>query len=284
MIIIIESGSTKSDWRLIKDSTVINDFTTIGYNPFFHNKYFIEDDLQQHSDICKIAKEIKQVYFYGAGCSSKNLKDIIHKGLSRIFINAVVEVDHDLVASALSTYEGSAAITCILGTGSNSCFFDGVNCLEEVPALGYVLGDEGSGSYFGKQLITAYLYNQLPNNLFKDFNDTYNVSKDEILHSVYSKSNVNKYLASFAQFLAKYKNDIYVREMLVEGFCLFISKHVYCYKKYETIPVNFVGSIAFYFQDSLSQACKKMDIHLGSIIQKPIDGLVRYIISNKKAI
>jgi len=284
MIIIIESGSTKSDWRLIKDSNVINNFTTIGYNPFFHNEDFIKDDLKKHNDICEIANKVKQVYFFGAGCSSNELKNVVYKGFSKVFINAVIEVDHDLVASVLSTYEGSPAITCILGTGSNSCYFDGVNCFEEVPALGYVLGDEGSGSYFGKQIIISYLYNQLPSNLLKDFNDTYNLSKDEILHSVYSKPNVNKYLASFAQFLSKNKDDQYVKQMLIDGFCLFISKHVYCYNKYETIPVNFVGSIAFYFKDSLVQACKKMNIQLGSIIQKPIDGLVTYIIKNKKAI
>ena len=284
MIIIIESGSTKSDWRLIKDSNVINNFTTIGYNPFFHNEDFIKDDLKKHNDICEIANKVKQVYFFGAGCSSNELKNVVYKGFSKVFINSVIEVDHDLVASALSTYEGSPAITCILGTGSNSCYFDGVNCFEEVPALGYVLGDEGSGSYFGKQIIISYLYNQLPSNLLKDFNDTYNLSKDEILHSVYSKPNVNKYLASFAQFLSKNKDDQYVKQMLIDGFCLFISKHVYCYNKYETIPVNFVGSIAFYFKDSLVQACKKMNIQLGSIIQKPIDGLVTYIIKNKKAI
>jgi len=284
MIIIIESGSTKSDWRLIKDSNVINNFTTIGYNPFFHNEDFIKDDLQKHANICKIANKVKQIYFFGAGCSSNDLKNVVYKGFSKVFINAVIEVDHDLVASALSTYEGSPAITCILGTGSNSCYFDGINCLEEVPALGYVLGDEGSGSYFGKQIITAYLYNQLPGNLLKDFNDTYNLSKDEILHSVYSKPNVNKYLASFAKFLSKNIDEEYVKKLLVDGFCLFISKHVYCYKRYETIQVNFVGSIAFYFQDSLLQACEKMNIQLGSIIQKPIDGLVSYIVKNKKAI
>ena len=160
MIFIIESGSTKSDWVLIDDKNNQSFYKTIGFNPYFHSSAIIDSEIRKNAELIALVDEIDRIYFYGAGCSSEELNNIVHNGLSSVFTSAKIIVEHDLLACAYATYDGSPGISCILGTGSNSCYFDGNDLIEEVPALGYVLGDEGSGSYFGKFLLSSYLYNK----------------------------------------------------------------------------------------------------------------------------
>ena len=163
MYLIAESGSTKSDWMLVdKHGNYMDIYKTMGYNPFFHSSKFVYDDLKAHKDLMHIAPKIERVYFYGAGCETPELNVNIKDALVKLFINAAVVVDHDLKAAAYSTYQGEPCITCIIGTGSNSCHFDGEEVTQDVPALAYILGDEASGSYLGKKLIAAYLYKKLP--------------------------------------------------------------------------------------------------------------------------
>ena len=154
MKLVIESGSTKSDWVLIDNGKVSNKYKTMGYNPFFHNETIIYNSINQNRELELISKDVKEVFFYGAGCSSPELNKVVHKAFQKVFTKANVVIDHDLLACALATYEGEPSISCILGTGSNSCLFDGENLTEAVPALGYILGDEGSGSYYGKKLLS----------------------------------------------------------------------------------------------------------------------------------
>ena len=153
-MLIAESGSTKTDWVLVKNGVVYKRYKTMGYNPFFHNETIIYNSIKQDREMQSISNQVDYVYFYGAGCSSNELNAIVEKALQRVFTKASILVDHDLLACALATYQGEPAISCILGTGSNSCLFDGENLIEQVPALGYILGDEGSGSYYGKKLIS----------------------------------------------------------------------------------------------------------------------------------
>ena len=157
MLLVVESGSTKSDWVLVENKTVTNTFKTIGFNPFFHDENTIHNALKENRELYKIADQVNDLFFYGAGCSSEEMNNIIKNAFSKIFTHASIEVEHDLLACALATYEEKPAISCIIGTGSNSCFFDGNQLIEKVPALGYVLGDEGSGSYYGKKLLTDFL-------------------------------------------------------------------------------------------------------------------------------
>jgi N-acetylglucosamine kinase-like BadF-type ATPase len=170
MILIADSGSTKSDWVLISGSEK-KAFNTIGLNPFFHNEESVYEAIKSNDDLFLIRDEINLIYFYGAGYSSDKLNAIIERGLKRVFKNAEIHVDHDLNACAYATYDGEPSISCILGTGSNSCYYDGKNVIEVVPALGYILGDEGSGTYFGKQLLSNYLYKRLPENIYKSFKE-----------------------------------------------------------------------------------------------------------------
>jgi glucosamine kinase len=229
-----------------------------------------------NSEIMKVADSVKGVYFYGAGCSSVELNQIVEIGLRRIFPNADILVEHDLLACAYSTYDGKPVISCIIGTGSNSCYFDGKNVSEEIPALGYILGDEGSGSFFGKQLISNFLYKRLPREISDDFIQTYNLGKDELIDRVYMRENANVFIASFMPFLAKHKSHEYIKKMVRDGFKRFLEIHVCCYRNYREVEVNFVGSISEIFEEQLREAAIEFGIQIGIIIRRPVDSLVNY--------
>ena len=276
MILIADSGSTKSDWVLTDGINEKITFNTKGFNPFFHDETFILKNLRNVTELKNTAELVKNIFFYGAGCSSKEMNTIIEKALSNFFPSAKIVVDHDLMACALSTYDGNPGISCILGTGSNSCFYDGNQIIEEVPALGYILGDEGSGSYYGKRLLTDYLYNRLPKNIHSDLENTFTISKDSIFENVYMRPNANTYLASFMKFISKYKNSEYIDNMITNGMKHFIETHVLCYNQHTQVSCHFIGSISFHFKDQLLRTANNLNINMGNIIQKPIDGLVNY--------
>jgi hypothetical protein len=227
-------------------------------------------------DIMNVAPEIKSVYFYGAGCSSSEMNAIVEVGLKKIFVNAFILVEHDLLACAYATYTGRPVISCIIGTGSNSCLFDGENLSEVVPALGYILGDEGSGSYFGKQLISSFLYHLLPKEIEADFIETYQLDKESLVNRIYREPNANVFIASFMPFIAKHKDSPFFRKMVTDGFKKFMEIHVCCYQDYTSKEVNFVGSISLIFERELNAAGKELGIIIGRIIPKPIHALVQY--------
>ena len=199
MILIAESGSTKTDWVLIDESNEKQYFKTIGFNPFFHSTDLIVSTVQKNKELIAYSDQISKVFFYGAGCSSSDMNQIVLKAMNRLFPNADSNVDHDLLACALATYEDEPSISCILGTGSNSCFFDGENVREEVPAIAYVLGDEGSGAYYGKKLLRDYLYNKLPTDIKYGLENELKITKAAIFERVYMRPHANVYLASFIE-------------------------------------------------------------------------------------
>ena len=279
-MLIIESGSTKSDWVLIKDGKISNRYKTMGYNPFFHNETTICHSISENNELTAISKKVKQLFFYGAGCSSNELNLIVKNALSRVFVNADISVNHDLLACALSTYDNEPSISCILGTGSNSCLFDGKDLSEVVPALGYVLGDEGSGSYFGKRLLRDYLYNKLPDDIKNAFDTTFNLTNSDILDNIYTKPNANVYLASFMPFIAEFSNHSYVDNIIKSGMKHFMENHVCCYEGYKNMKVHFIGSMSSVFKPQLLFAAKQLNIKVGTIIKQPIDNLVNYHINN----
>ena len=276
MVLIVESGSTNSDWVLLGPENSQKEYTTMGFNPYFHSSTDVEKELKNHVDLMAIANEIKHIYFYGAGCSNLKMNEIIKLGLSKVFLNAAINVDHDLLACAYATYSGNASISCIIGTGSNSCYFDGVSVSEVVPALGYILGDEGSGTYFGKKLLSAFLYHQLPPHVADDFISEYGVDKESIVNSVYREGNANVYIASFMPFIAKHKEEEIFQKMVEDGLKHFMEVHVCCYPNYKDVEVNFVGSLSSIFRRALDRAAISLGITIGRVVQKPIDGLVAY--------
>jgi glucosamine kinase len=280
MFFIIDSGSTKSDWVLLDDDNNQTFFSTMGFNPYFHSEDIIIAAIKDNKEIMNFASKIDAVYFYGAGCSSDELNKIVENAFKKVFIKAQVKVGHDLTACAYATYQGKPAISCIIGTGSNSCFFDGENIYEEVPALGYILGDEGSGSYFGKLLLSNYLYKKLPKHIEEDFRNEYQLTKDKIIDKVYLQANANVYLASLSKFVSKHAEEPFFKNMVYEGMKKFLEIHVCCYSNHKEVDVHFIGSISHVFQDELKKAAQELNIKIGQIIQKPIGGLVNYHINH----
>ena len=286
MIFIVESGSTKADWVLIDhQGHEVNRWSIMGFNPFFHSAEVVETELKKIPDLMAFAPRVQQVWFYGAGCSSSAKNSIISDGLGRVFPHAMLQVDHDLHAAAFATYQGIPQITCILGTGSNSVFFDGEAIREEVPALAYILGDEGSASFLGKRLLADYLYKQLPSDLMAAFVDTYHLSKEDIFCSVYNKPNANVYLASFSRFAGLFPDHPYIEALVREGFGKFLDIHVLCFEEAKAgAQVNFVGSVAKIFEPYLIDECAKRQLNYGRTQAKPVNALVAYHIEHLRVL
>ena len=276
MIIVAESGSTKCDWLINHNDGKVLETHTMGFNPFFHQPDEILTHLRGNQDLSQVASKATAVYFYGAGCSSPDRNEVILSALVQFFRNAHCEVNHDLNASAFATWDGNPAITCIIGTGSNSCYYDGVSVSEQVPALGYILGDEGSGSYFGKKLIADYLYKRLPKELQDAFFEQYKLQKEEMFHQVYNTNKANVFLASFMRFIVPHKEHAYIREMVYEGLSRFAEIHICCYSNFREVPVHFVGSVAFYFTEILQQVAVEKGFSLGKIDKNPGMSLLKY--------
>lgn len=277
MILIAESGSTKCDWVLLDSKgRELDRWNTMGFNPYFHSARVVQKKLNETEGLRIWADKIEQTWFYGAGCSSAPLKAIIKEGLDAVFINATNHVGHDLEASAFALYQGEPVIACILGTGSNSCYYDGKEVQEEVPALAYILGDEGSASFIGKRIVADFLYKRLPKELYLDFRQTYNLSKDEIIESVYNKPHANVYLAGFGPFAGKHASHSYIKNLVKEGFSKFLDIHVLCYPESSNTPVSFVGSVAKIYEDILTECLNEKGLKKGQVLAKPVNHLVNY--------
>lgn len=280
MIIVADSGSSKTDW-MVYSPTETQSFSTQGINPYFLNAHDILKILSKNKGLGIIADQVKEVYFFGSGCSSPDKHEIVSNGLSSFFTKAFVSVDHDLIGSAYATCGNKEGLTCILGTGSNISYYDGKNVHDGNHGLGYVLGDEGSGTFFGRKVLVSYLYQTMPDDLRKDFAKTYEVTKDIVINNIYQKAFPNSYLASFSRFMIAHKTHPFIQQMLRDGFQEFVDTNIKDYKMYKTIPCNFVGSIAFYYQDELREICTKNQIKIGKILQKPIEGIFEYILKRE---
>lgn len=273
MIIIAESGSTKTNW-LTEDNQL---FETIGFNPLFFSSDDIYNELIKNEGLQKIKDACTQVFFYGASCSSDARKKIVFDALKKFFGQAhQLKVDHDMNAAAFATYTGEPGIVCILGTGSNSCLYNGQTIHEEVPALGYVLGDEGSGAYFGKKLLAKFLYHELPEATTQLLRDVYGAEKEKIFDAVYKQPHANVYLAGFAQALTDSPDKEFMETFVAEGFADFFTHHVACYPNYQQYPVHFVGSIAFHFKHILQNVANQFGCRLGVVDKNPVYSLLQY--------
>ncbi|MEM6524286.1 MAG: ATPase [Bacteroidota bacterium] len=276
MKLIAVSGSTKCDWRLVDGNEIMASFESNGLNPFFHSQEHLVNILEELKSIQDHKKNISEVYIYGAGCGSKSLQNIVRNAVYEVIPKSHVLVSHDIVASALATYDSVPSISCILGTGSNSCYFDGDIVRQEVPALDYVLGDEGGGSYYGKILLSTYLHHRLPEDLHNAFKIEYNLTKEDILERIYMQPYANVYLASFMTFIQSHKDHNFIHEMVSRGMKQFCELFILPYHQHKTVKAHFTGSIAFYFNDILKKVAEQLDIQVGVIIKEPIEGLVKY--------
>ncbi|MFN8287783.1 MAG: hypothetical protein U0V74_13585 [Chitinophagales bacterium] len=274
MIIIAESGSTKTNW-LAEDGKL---YETIGLNPLFHTSESIYNEIVKNKELYALKDKFSHVFFYGASCSSDERNKVVHDALLRLFDKAsIIEVDHDMNAAAIATYTGKPGIACILGTGSNACFYDGKELRQEgSPGLGYVLGDEGSGAHFGKKLLSLFLYNELPAATMKIMAEQYKLEKEVIIENVYKKPHANIYLASFAKVMSETPDREFMSGLAKEGFTEFFQHHVRCYQNYQQYPVHFVGSIAYFFKEELKAVAEKFGCELGIVDRNPVYRLLEY--------
>lgn len=279
MILIAESGSTKCDWLFYQGNQCVFETSTAGFNPYFHSEEWMVEQMQLNPQLVEVAQRVSSIYFFGAGCSAPNLKAQVSRPLSKLFTNAEIQVDHDLTAAAYATYQGAPCLSCILGTGSNACYFDGHEVYEEMPSLAFILGDEGSGSYFGKKLLTAYFYRQLPEDMAADFKESYpELTARTLVEKVYRSERANVFLAGFMRFVVKYRDENIVKNWISEGFDLFLKNQVICYSQAREVPIHFVGSIAKILESNLKQSLMKYELHLGQVIAKPAESLAEYVL------
>jgi len=280
MILVADSGSSKTDWLLAVNEQAPLQFRTGGLNPYFLTEKEMVKVLQdQGKDLTTHAADIDEIYFFGAGCSSPDRHEIVSNALSQLFPKAYISVDSDLLGSAYATCGHEKGLCCVLGTGSNISFFDGQDVHAGKHGLGYILGDEGSGTWFGKALITDFLYGNMPEDISALFNDDYGLTKEIVIHNVYQVAGGNSYLASFAKFMNKIRDTQYGQTLLANGFLEFIETNIKSYPQYHRYKCNFVGSIAYVFAAELKRLCESNEVKVGKIIRQPIHDLMQFILS-----
>ncbi len=282
MILIADSGSTKTDWRLIQAEEKIRPVQTAGINPFFQDKNTIKIILQDSliPAIAIDAKEVKQIYFYGAGCSTADKKQEVAGALSELFIHAGVHIETDMLGAARALCGKEAGIACILGTGSNSCYYDGTTITENTPSFGYLFGDYGSGAHIGKTLIQQYFDKQLPADLQKNFEARKENTRELMLENVYKKPFPNRYLAGFSKFVFQNKEHPYCIDLLKKCFHLFFEKQVEQYPAHKKVPIHAVGSVAYYYNSIVKAVAEERGLNMGTIIETPIAALTLYHLEN----
>ena len=278
MILIVDSGSTKTDWISVdNDGKILFSTQTLGLNPQVLSSAILKERIINNFDLYQNREQVTHLYFYGAGCGVESPQLRIRKVFNEIFKKADISIKEDTYAAVYAASKpGEKSIVCILGTGSNCTYFDGKNIEQRVDSLGYVLMDEASGNFFGKQLIRSYYFNEMPSDLAKEFEKEYDLSPDTIKENIYRRENPNTYLASFSRFLIKHKDNSPFQEIIKNGLKRFINHQILQFENAHKIPIHFIGSIAFFLEKEIKDALKKDNLRMGRIVQRPIDELVTY--------
>ncbi len=275
MILIADSGSTKTTWCALNPETRETTFTeTSGINPFYLNKKDILTLLKSeyHSSVMNF----ETIWFYGAGCANESSINRVKEALARFFKSETINVESDLMAAARALCQTQPGIACILGTGSNSCAYNGREITAHVPPLGFILGDEGSGAVIGKRLLADVLKNQLPGHIIEKFFLRYQTSYNEIMENIYRKPSPNRYAAGFVPFIAKHEEEPALDEIIMEAFNQFICRNILQYNHHLELTIHFTGSIAWIFKQKLEKALLKHNLIMGQVVKEPINGLIQY--------
>ena len=276
MILIADSGSTKVDWSVVDNGKVVKRAFTKGINPFFQSEEEISNEIETTLILQLDTQDFDAVYFYGAGCTFDKVEIVKRAIQKNIKVIKEVEVSTDMLAAARGLCGYSSGIACIMGTGSNSCYYDGKNIVDNVSPLGFILGDEGSGAVLGKLFVSDLLKNQLTPGLKEKFLAQFNLTIGDIIDRVYRKPFPNRFLATFSPFISEHLDDPGVRMLVMNSFKSFLKRNVMQYKNHDKLPIHFVGSVAFHYQDLLKEAVEAMNMKLGKIIQSPMEGLIKY--------
>jgi len=277
MILIADGGSTKADWIAIDNQkNEVFRVRSLGLNPAVVAKEELYNRIINIFQLINIKEKVTAIYFYGAGCGTPKPVQVLKEVMESIFIKAAVTIAEDLLAAVYAATGNTSGIVCILGTGSNSCYYDGKNMETVSPSLGYIIMDEASGNYFGKRLLRDYYYKTMPSKISQKFENQYNLDIDFVKFNLYQKVNPNMYLASFAKFMFDFKEEAYIKEMIKKGFQIFFKYRVLPFQKPADTPIYFIGSIAHYFRDILDEVAHNNNLVITDVIQRPINNLLEY--------
>lgn len=276
MILIADSGSTKTDWVVLKDKKNIVSYTTPGLNPFFTTSSEISKIIKATFTDELIIKTIQKIYFYGAGCSSEQMKKVIIDGVKPVFSNAEITVETDLLAAACALFKNEQGIAVILGTGASTCLYNGNEIIQTIKSLGYLFGDEGGGDHIGKLFISDFLNDNLSDDLTRKFITTFSYTKDDILRKVYREPFPNSFLASFCEFISGNSENEQIDSIIKSSFNLLFKNHICKYPDYKKYKIRVLGSTGFYFEKQLKEVAKKYAVEIDLIIKNPIKELVDY--------
>lgn len=277
MILIADSGSTKTDWCVVENGQPIQQISTKGINPFFQPEEEISNEIATSLLPQLKTNALDAVYFYGAGCGFPDKIAMVHRAITKhLQIKREVEVNTDMLAVAHGLCQHEAGIACIMGTGSNSCYYDGKQIVSNVSPLGFILGDEGSGAVLGKLLVGDILKNQMTPELKEKFLKQFGLTPADIIDRVYRKPFPNRFLASLSPFLAQNIDEPCIHALVLGSFKSFLKRNVMQYENFRNSKVHFIGSVAFYYKTILAEAAQEMNIQLGTIIKSPMEGLIKY--------
>ena len=278
MKLIAESGSTRTEWALVEDNHLVQRVFTEGLNPFFQTRREISRSVRLGLPESFFKKKLDQVYYYGAGCSSYEKKNILGASLVAQF-KTPIQVESDLLAAARGLFKCEAGIACILGTGSNSCFYDGKIIVKNVKAAGYILGDEGSGAVLGKLFLADLLKGLAPKELANEFHEKFRISVNDVMESVYNLPFPNRFLGTIAYFLGDYMDNEYVYNLLTNNLRSFFNRNV-CQYDYINYPIRFVGSLAYAYPDILQEVAQEFGVEIDVIEETPMNGLIEFHSTN----
>ena len=273
--LIADSGSSKTVWCLL-DGKKKKTISTQGISPYFLTTDQIQEILEKELRPKMKTVLPQEIFYYGTGCSNPANVKSVKQALKKVFPLAYISVDHDLMGAAKALCGDEKGVACILGTGSNSCYYNGKKIVKNSPGLGFILGDEGSGAYLGKRVVQYYLYNTFDPDLMDRFNTKFNTNAVEILEAVYRKPLPNRYLANFTIFLVENRGHYMIENIIEDSFNDFFFNHIYKYRESWTMPVHFIGSVAYGFRDVLKEMCNAYELQLGKVLKHPMDGLVKY--------
>ena len=277
MILIPDCGSTKIDWCILKGDKLVKQFFTTGVNALLMPEDKIRATFETELKPQVEGSEIFEVYYYGAGCLSEEICSNVSRSIASVIPSATtISVNSDLLAAARALCGRNPGIACILGTGSNSCYYDGEKICDNVSPLGYILGDEGSGAVLGKLLVGDVLKKQLPAELCEKFLKQFNLDRMKIIENVYKKPAPNRFLASLSPFLIQNIEEPAIHRLVLNAFKSFFVRNIENYANFKEVPVSFVGSVGFYYREVLDEAAKALDITIGTVIKSPMEGLLKY--------
>ena len=278
MILVVDSGSTKTDWIAIDQAgKTLFSTQTLGLNPQVLSSAILNERIINNYDLFQNREAVSHIFFYGAGCGVKTPQERISKVFREIFTNAKLDIKEDTYAAVYATVDvGEKAIVCILGTGSNCTYYDGNGLDQKVTSLGYILMDEASGNFYGKQLIRSYYFNEMSPDLAKKFEEEFVLDADIIKENIYRKENPNTYLATFSKFIIQHKENPVFKEIIKKGIIRFVDHQILQFENCREVPIHFIGSISFFLEDELREVLETYGLKMGRIVRRPIDRLVSF--------